>query len=132
MNDSYYLVVTIELLKSQRIITNKANHLIHTNIHYYPHHNKHTLYLTSSHPIPHTSSNNNSYQLSSFITFIPSNLSLLTFRLSFTFLCSPSTDSTSFETTCQNPIITITIILSTLTHLNYISSITFQLTHFEH
>ena len=78
-------------------------------------------------------SRNDYSQLSSFITLIPSNVSVLTFiRLSLTFLCSCSTDSTCFERSRQNRIITtITIILSTLTHLNYISSITFQLTHFQ-
>ena len=70
-------------------------------------------------------SKNDYSQLSSFITLIPSNVSVLTFiRLSLTFLCSCSTDSTCFERSRQNRIITtITMILSSLTHLNYTSSI---------
>ena len=70
-------------------------------------------------------SKNDYSQLSSFITLIPSNVSVLTLiRLSLTFLCSCSTDSTCFERSRQNGIITtITIILSSLTHLNYTSSI---------
>ena len=74
-------------------------------------------------------SKNDYSQLSSFITLIPSNVSVLTFiRLSLTFLCSCSTDSTCFERSRQNRIITtITMILSSLTHLNYTSSNTSHL-----
>ena len=68
---------------------------------------------------------NDCFQLWSLISLIRSNVSVVALiRLSLTFLCSRWTDFSCLERSLENGIITrMMMILSSVTHLNYTSSI---------